>query len=161
MCGVAGGNRACPAARRVSSSYCAGPGARRLSSAARKHMAARAAATNPPGNETTRKTCNSDCIVQDWNKLIRLNGVFVCHDSGEKIHRGQAAFSSSFPPPAHMSWSFLSLFVLVSVPSPKNEGTPVPSVGKGLAPSAGRSRGAGGVFPTSVAARGVTVSPPR
>lgn len=61
-------------------------------------MAALAVAMDLPGNVTTRKTCNRNCIVQEWNKLIRLNGDFGCHDSSEKIHR--LPFSNSFSPSA-------------------------------------------------------------
>lgn len=55
-------------------------------------MAALAMAMNLPRNVTTHKMCNPNCIVQEWNKLIRLNGVFGCHDSGEKIHRDRLPF---------------------------------------------------------------------
>lgn len=91
--GFAGGNPACPAGLQViRSSYSAGPGAERFRSSTWKHMTALAVAMNLPRNVTARTTSNLDCIVQEWNKLIRLNGVFGCHDSSEKIHRRQAAF---------------------------------------------------------------------
>lgn len=79
-------------------------------------MAALAVAMDLPGNVTTRKTWNRNCIVQEWNKLIRLNGDFGCHDSSEKIHR--LPFSSSFLPVwngVFCAFFALCLFMQVSI----------------------------------------------
>jgi len=92
--GFCGRDLACPVDQQVIRSRVTVlvQGAKRFSPSTRKHMAALAMAMNLPGNVTTCKTCNRNCIVQEWNKLIRLNGVFGCHDSGKKTHRRQAAF---------------------------------------------------------------------
>lgn len=74
------------------------------------HTAVFAVPMNLSRNVTALKMCNRNCIVHEWNKLIRLNGVFGCHDSGEKIHRRQAACFLTASSPCPRGLELLVLF---------------------------------------------------